>query len=364
MAIYLINIFITSLLGIHVHNSTSEEERNHRNKVLCMVCSICWIIISGFRDLSVGPDTIAYKVIFDNIKTTNFATLWQNLFSKFGSISNLLEGNINNKDPGYYLLTKVLQYIFPTYRLYLIFVAVLFMALLGRFLYKNTRSPYLGFIMFDCLFYSFYAITGIRQTLATALIVLLGYEFIKERKLVLFAIVSITAFFIHKSAICFVMFYFLCNIKVNKRIIAIWVVLIGLAFSFKSTLMTFLGPFVGYDQYARQYEGSSPTTFTLLILGLLLLCAFYHERMLEYDEGFRFKFNALCLTAGFLPLAYIDPSAMRISYYYALFVMLLLDDISVIFNERSEFLVKVLLSAMMIALLILNKPQYSFFFFS
>ena len=362
MTIYLVNIFITILLGVYVHNSYNEEERNQRNKVLCIVCSFCWVILSGFRDLSIGPDTVAYKNIFDNIKFTDFSTLWENLFSKFGSVSNLLEGNVNNKDPGYYILTKALQLFLPTYRLYLIFVAVFFMALLGRFLYKNTRSPYLGFIMFDCLFYSFYAITGIRQTLATALIVFLGYEFIKERKLVPFAIVSLVAFFIHKSSICFVMFYYFSQIKVKKRIIAIWAALIVFAFYYRNVIMVFLGSFVGYEQYARQYGSSSPTTFTVLILGLLLVCAILHERIAEYDGEFQNKFNALCWTAAFLPLAYIDPSAMRISYYYALFVMLVLDDITVIFSERSKFYYKALLTIMMMILLILNNPQYKFCF--
>ena len=64
-----------------------------------------------------------------------------------------------------------------------IIVAAIVFASLGYFIYKNSDDPAFSYVLFSALFYSFYAITGTRQALATALVVFVGFEFIKRKGL-------------------------------------------------------------------------------------------------------------------------------------------------------------------------------------
>ena len=62
------------------------------------------------------------------------------------------------------------------------------------------------------LFYAFYSVTGHRQTLATALIVFVGYKYIKEKKLLKFLVIAFIVFMLHKSSLVFIPYYFIAHI--------------------------------------------------------------------------------------------------------------------------------------------------------
>ena len=362
MAAYLGNILIIILCRLSRIRLTAGGREVSRKKAECVIFSFLWIILSGFRSLSVGADTMAYGNDFERITAASWSTLWNNLVRKMSGIQSMLAENPLNKDPGFKLLTKAMSLVFPTYRLYLIAVAVLFMTLLGRFLYRNAKDPFPGFILFDCLFYSFYAITGIRQTIATALIVLWGYDYIRERKPVPFFLISFLAFTIHKSALCFVPFYFISRIRVNRIFIAATVPAITASFVFRERIMDILSRLMGYEQYNQQYGDSGPVVFTLLLAAVFLFCSIFRKRLAENAPDFQSKYMALTLALFFVPLAFIDPSAMRVSYYYALFLMVLLPDIMDIFPDKIRTLLTMGITAAMVLFLISNQPSYTFFF--
>lgn len=361
MTIYLINIIIITLFSLGSWNIKAGDIIINKKARVCIIFSICWILLSGLRGMSIGPDTRAYGQDFIDIVETPWSVLLDNIVQKTSSFSSFLESNPMNKDPGFKIITKCISVIAPTYQLYLIGVALMFMPLLGRFLYKNTKNPFLGFLLFDCLFYSFYAITGIRQTLATALIVFIGYDYIKERKLIKFLLISGIAFFIHKSALCFVPFYFISEIKITRRIIISFTLFIVFSFVFRYQLMNFLSIFMGYEQYNRQYDTSGPITFTLLIFAVFIFCIIFKKSMLKKTKDFKYKFLALSMSLFFLPLAFIDPSAMRVSYYYALFLMILIPDIIELFSLNQKKFITLIITILMILLLISNNPVYKFF---
>ncbi len=362
MVIYLFNIIVIIICCNTCIRVKNDKKVIENKKLSCFIFSFLWILISGLRGLSVGEDTFAYKNDFIAYSNTPWTVLINNVLLKISNVDNMLEGYQINKDPGFRLLTKIMSIVAPTFQLYLILVAVIFMSLLGRFLYKNTEKPFLGFILFDCLFYSFYAITGIRQTLATALIVLVGYDYIKERKILKFLILSLIAFLIHKSSICFMPFYFLCKIKINKISIGLFSLLIVLSFIYRYQMMNFLSTFMGYEQYNRQYDnGNGPVTFTMLVLAVFIFCCVFMKKMKENDGEFELKFIALSMSLFFMPLAFIDPSAMRVAYYYALFLMILMPDVVRIFDERQQRLITSAITCAMVLLLISNNPVYKFY---
>lgn len=130
----------------------------------------------------------------------------------FADVSDYI-GGADIKDPGYAAVVKAFQTFSTNYQAYLVFIALLFMIPMAIWIYRNSSMPCLSFIIFSTLFYSFYAVTGIRQTIATSLVVFIGYEFIKKKKPIPFLLLMFIAFFIHKSCICFLPFVFFAHKK-------------------------------------------------------------------------------------------------------------------------------------------------------
>ena len=60
----------------------------------------------------------------------------------------------------------------------------------------------ISWVVYSTLFYSFFAITGHRQTIATGIVVWGGLECIRKRKLIPFLLLTFVAYTIHASAIC------------------------------------------------------------------------------------------------------------------------------------------------------------------
>lgn len=138
-----------------------RENRNRKNYII-FICIIL-ILQSALRHVAVGADTYAYYLKFEEIKLTSWQEIWEN----FRSVYVLGEG----KDAGYPLIQKVFQFFSGEYRIFLFFVAVIFFSSLGYFIYTQTKyisDVFVAIAIYEVLFYSFFSITGLRQTLATA----------------------------------------------------------------------------------------------------------------------------------------------------------------------------------------------------
>lgn len=360
MVWYLLNIAIITLAYLWPSRQNVLEAGYDvsvtKRKRVCVVGSITWILLSGLRHLSVGPDTATYKMMFERVFNQSWSTLFGNFYDGyFGNIENL-------RDPGYPMFEKIFQIFSKDYQVYLVFIAALFFVALGIFLYKFARNPYLGYILFSTLFYSFYAITGIRQTIATTFVVLLGTFLIKKRKFIPFLIVVLLASTIHLSCLCFLPFYFIAKIPINKAtMIMYWIAIAG-SFLLRYQLLDLLKSIVGYEQY-NDYEGAGAGIFMVLILIVALVVTVFQKRLLASNpETMRITINALMVACFFVPLSLINQSCMRVVYYFALFLMILLPELAQLFAKESDKKIYNLFATiLLITLFILNEPTYKFF---
>lgn len=355
MIAYLINIFFIIFWGgvILVPNYSDT-----RKKVYCIIVTIQWILISGLRHISVGPDTYAYK-IYRFEKTLQ--TSWEDLFDNFYNIIIL---KMDGKDPGYPILEKIFQMITPNYQLFLLFIAIFFMVPLGIFVYQYSKRPILSFIIYSCLFYSFFAITGHRQTIATGLVLFRGYELIKKRNLFEFLLIIIIGMTIHKSVICLIPFYFIAHKKITSKYIISVISTFIFIFIFKNKIMLIISALVGYEQYGTQFSGAGTPTFTLFFILIVVAAIYKSKKILLNDTYYKDRiiwYNALFMALIYLPLTYVDPSAMRIVQYFSIFIILLIPEIVSSFKPKEGQIISFIGICLMIILFIRQNPQYCFF---
>lgn len=351
--VYAINALLILFWNFLIPSSVVKKK-----KILCILYCLQWVILSGFRAYSVGADTYAYKVNhFD--KTLNAS--WSDVLVNFANYCRGIDGI---KDPGYMIFEKICQiFIGSNYTLYLLIIAVIFTVPMTVWVYKYSDNVCLSFMIYSALFYSFFAITGHRQTIASALVIFGGYECMKKNKIIPLLLLHLIAFFIHKSSICFIILYFARFIKVNKWYWIVAFISIVLSFVFKSQLMRLLGRVMGYEQYTDQLEGAGTYTFTACFV-VIVAGAFLFYKKMDMDIDCKYSIVAATIALFFIPLTYVDPSAMRVVQYFSIFIMLLVPKIISVFNVKSQRIINILCIAVLLFFIARSGRAYSFVFWS
>lgn len=349
MKIYLLNLLLLTIYRLVFLHDTSQEN----NKKFCALATLNWILLSGLRHLTVGADTIKYGYLFEQAKKISWRTLWDERVNIF--IHESL-----GKDPGYIVFQKLIQLITTNYRFYLILVAVMFTVPLGIWIYKNSRDAYMSFIIYSCMFYSFFSITGIRQTLATALVVFVGYRFIKKRSFIKFLLLIFLAGSIHFSAFCFLPFYFIADKKITKH----YLILYGCAFMgiflLRERIFILGSKFIGYDQYLPNVGGRT-WVFTAFLISLALVMLLKLNKILNNNAQAVHFINALLVAVLLVPFTFVNPAAMRVIQYFSVFIMLLVPEIIFSFPKKERYFVYLVVCSTLVLLLIKNNPVYIFF---
>ena len=348
MNIFVINIVLTLLLGALLLGIQPTERKK---RIFIALMTINWTLISGLRGLTVGADTLVYKGRFERTAHTSWARLFENFY--------LVYVNEEGKDPGYAVFEKCVQIFTDNYQVYLVVVAVIFFAGMAWWIQKYSAEPCLSYLIFSSFLFAFYALTGLRQTLATVLVVFLGTKLIEERKFWRFLLVVAVAFTIHKSSICFLPFYFLARFPVNKKTIAGMTILTPIVFIYNAEIFRFLGYLVGYE-YA-ELENRGAYGFTFMYIAVTVVMVFCLPIFRRKCERYRMYYNALFMGLLFLPLVFVNPTAMRVVQYYSLFLMLSVPQLAKCFSRK----VRLPVYATMVAALLLatNVYQYTYSFF-
>jgi transmembrane protein EpsG len=354
-------LFLILFIG-HLCSRGNKDYTNSdvNRKKYIKIIAVILILQSGLRNVAVGSDTYAYYTYFEEIKTTS----WEAVFQNFITVYQLGEG----KDAGYLLFEKITQLFTSEYQVFLLLIATLFFTALGNFIYKNTTrlsDAIMAFIIYSVLFYSFFSITGHRQTIATALI-LFSFEFIKKKRIIPFLLLIFIAFFLHKSSIIYIPFYFICRIKQPKKLFIGVLLLFPIFMVNRNMLAQSFQSLAGYEEY-EQFEGAGTLTFSIMFL-LICIVALFRQKIIFYkNSNSQYYYNAFAIALLFLPLTWINPSMMRVVQYFSIFMLLFVPAIIRSFEAFSSDSYKRINTLVIIVLILLfikanwNAPPYGFF---
>lgn len=326
------------------------------------IASVCMVftLLTGFRSLDVGADTQNYMASYYNIAQTR----WDELFLTFIRYTRSSGGMLFNnalRDPGYAIFVKLTQIISTDYRFYMFVMGLLVNIPLAIFTYRNSTTPWISLLVYFVLSFSFYGTTGYRQTIAFVLSNLIGYEFIKQRKLIPFLLVITVGFFIHKSILVTIPLFFLANKKITPPYVICILTGIVTVFVFRVPFSVLMKQLSGYgEMYTGQYEGAGTWTFTFMLLLALLVSLIYQRNLINRNRHANHYINALILAAVFDPLTFVNPSAMRIVEYFSFYLMLLIPCFITIVERRSRIIANVLITALLLGLLVKSGQTYHF----
>lgn len=349
---YLINIFLLIFSGLIIFGN---KKIKNSKKLFIIISSFQWILLAGLRHYSIGgPDVyITYYSSFNE----SLITPWSQVIFEFSQIFTDFK---NFGEPGYLLFEKLIGFFSSSYQFYLFALAVVFMAPFGVFVYKYSKNPLMSFLIYSTLFYSFFSLTGFRQTLATTLIVLVGYDFIIKKKFISFLILSFIAFTIHKSSIVFFPFYFLANIKINLQSIIAYLILIIVLFFFGESIYYPVAVFLGYEGMIENEIGGT-LTFTLMMIFVGIVSVWRYKQVRRLDINSNSMYIAVLIGILLSVLTLQNQSFMRVQQYYSIFIILLIPNLIRSFKPSERLVVSLVSVSVLLLLFLQNNPQYLFF---
>ena len=299
-------LLVFSPIVLSLFKVKGEDSEKHKKRIISFFLVILLALLV-LRAPTVGRDLRNYRYIFDGCIRTD----WQ-------GIGNFLS------EPAWFVFNKLVGMFTLDYQWLLILTALVTIVPIILVYRKEIEYPVLTISLFITLSTFVMLFSGLRQAVAISL-GMIAFELTKKHKFVPYLLIILLAFLFHRSAFMLLFMYPIYHARITKKWLWFVVPIMTLIFIFNKSIFTFLTAFI-----AEFYEGSIHETsaYTMLIL-LVIFCVFSFvipdEGKLDADTiGMR---NFLLLATVLQMFAALHSLAMRMGYYYIIFIPLLLPKI-------------------------------------
>ncbi len=353
----MVYINTTAILLVLRYALNQWEKDNHEqaDKVFLWIGSFILALLTGLRHSVTGSDTSGYIASFRQFRRLP----WESVVDKAHDYYEV----------GYRVIMKIIGYITNHENVFFTILALFFAYSLGRFITKNSKNRFMSLMLYFTVGAFTFQITGVRQSLAMA-ILLFSFEYIKKRKLVKFLIIVIVASLFHQSAICIIPMYFLAYIKMNLISCAVFVLGGGIMCVYSRSLLQLFHSILGkYDHYGYSgFEGGA--VFVVIMYLITIVVSYMFMKSLDkQDKHNVFFFNMTFVSLLLYILRYFVMIAERVGFYYQFaFIILLPNVIEAIPDDSTRKTVRT--CALILACLLfgyrslrVSSPEYYYYFF-
>lgn len=331
------------------------ENREKHGKAFCVLACIQAIFLSGLRHIHVGMDTYNYWGMFERAKDQS----WLFYLEQFSP-----DVFFQTTEPGYFLSLKAFQLFSDDFRIYLIVFACFVNIPIFKMIYKECEYKLPGVLLYMSLYFAFLSTTGLRQTSALMLTTVLGFRYIRERKLVPYLLCCVLAFTFHKTALLMIPFYFIAHKKIKPLYLLFAAGMTAMLFVFRNQFAQFFfnNVAVWYEGYGQQYSTAGTPTFSLFTILIAIAAIVMYKPMSARNPESNIYVNASIVACIFLPLTFVDPSNLRAVFYFSFYSIMLVPKIIAAFSKpRDRTIVYLLVVVLLMALIIKSSGIYRFY---
>lgn len=321
-------------------------------KMYNLIISSILILVSGLRASTIGADTGEYIKYFHYV----------NRYFKTISIKQFL-----GFEPGYISLNKIIRTFTNNEQLFLMITSIIMIYLIQKAIYKDSLKIELSYYLFFTFGYFFSSFTIIRQFFAIA-ILWNSLESIKQRKFFKFMVYVIFAMSFHKTAIIFVILYFIYPLKINSKYLSliIFFTAINLIFLDKIVLKL-INAIPKYSSYSALIVKGEGLKQLCLYSVIFLFVYYFKKKILSKDKIY---IHMLALSVVIQGTAYSWSLLTRLTTYFSISIIILIPNILYKFKNkitRGIGVVGVVILGLLYLLLILLQDKgsvvpYRFYF--
>lgn len=327
---YYILILVPAVFMVFTDHLTYKTRGFDFKKLILGSFFLLFFIILACRGIEIGVDLDNYQEMFEMTLTRDF----------FASL------DIYRVEIGYRILQYLVGLLTDDFR-WVIVVVALFSTIPFWIMYqKESEYPYLTMILFVTVAPFAMFFSGLRQTCAMAFAVPI-YYLIKNKKPVWFVIMVLIAALFHKSAIVMLAMYPLYHIKFGRNFAYFFMPITGLCILFNEQILRMVFDTFTEGYFDKYGEITNTGSYTMLILFVIFIVYSYvipDEETIDDDtRGMRNFLYFIIIVQSFAPVHTI---AMRINYYYMLFLPILIPKIAASYDKSTKRLSELSLIAM------------------
>ncbi len=314
MAVYYVLLLVPMMLQHFTVRSYNINYQKKNNRAIAFFFLFLTILVA-FRHESVGNDTRNYIYFFEKFSEMPWSELGH-----------------ESIEWGFSLFNKIISLFSNDYRVFIAVTAILAFAMIYPTYKRMCLDPSLTVVLYCTMSTFVMMFSGIRQMIAIA-IGFLAYEFTRKKKLIFFIIAVCVAMTIHSSAFMLFFMYPLFHAKITKKWLLFVVPALSVIFLFNRQIFAALNLLI--SRFTR-FESTITSTgaFTMLLLFVIFtVFSFVIPDDSKIDQETIGLRNFLLLSLVIQMFAPLHNLAMRMNYYYIIFIPLLLPKI---IRNRSE----------------------------
>lgn len=298
------------------HIGIRGVEYKKKNKWALNVFFVLYVCLLMFRRVDVGKDTSVYVYYFS--KYANMQ--WEDLVYSVQEI-------------GFVYFCKIISMISMNSQVFLAIASAVTIILMVPTYRRLCVDASLTIVLFCTMSTFVMMFSGIRQMISVA-IGLVAYEFTRKKKFLKFLMAVFVATTFHVSAFMLLFMYPVYHAKITKKWIKYLVPFLGIIFALNKSIFEILN---GILEKISRFSGSLTSTGAYAMLILFVVFAIFaflvpdEQKLDEETVGLR---NFLILSVIIQMFAPLHTLAMRMNYYYIIFIPLLLPKIIVFRNKK------------------------------
>lgn len=317
MAVFYILLFVPLIIQ-HSRIKGMKMGYERKNKIALAFFFIFLTLLIMLRHERVGNDTRNYMYIFKHYSQLDWDQLRR-----------------DDREFGYIYINKLVSLFSKEPQLYLAVMAILISAMIYPAYKRLCMDTSLTIVLFCAMSTFVMMFSGIKQMSAIGL-GFVAYDFTRQKRLIPFILFVLLAMSFHTSAFMLVFMYPLYHARITKKWLYIVVPVLAVCFAYNEqifgTLALILQEYTEYDT-----EITMTGAYTMLVLfGAFIAFSFLIPDEKKMDEETIALRNFLLLAFALQMFAPLHTLAMRIGYYYIIFIPLLLPKIIAYRSKRWE----------------------------
>ena len=274
------------------------------NSMIVPLFFLLYLMLLICRHESIGRDLANYRYYFDMYATQPFSYLHE------------IDVEIL-----YYLLNWVIGRFTGNYQVFMAIVAIITVLPIAKIYSEDKQYGFLKIVLFMNMSVFVMTFSGLRQSIAMS-IGLIAYEFVKKKKLFWFLVFALIAWGFHHTGFMILIYYPLYYLKLNKN--KLWFIIpsIVTVFVFNKQIFTWATELM-FTLMGDKYDVEAESTgayLMIVLFALFVVAAYFFPDEKKMDaEAFGLR-NFLLMTLMLQCFAPVHSLAMRMNYYFIIFV--------------------------------------------
>ncbi len=295
MLIYLVSLGVV-IVGYPIIHMTSIKYK----KELYVTSVGLWLfLVLALRGDNIGTDLVRYIP-------------WYSFWGELSWPEFFFEYNQKDCEIGYIIFNKLLYCIHKSPRILLVAVAAIAVGFTAVSIYRYSSMAWLSFFMYITMGLYIKPFSTLRQAVAMG-VILLSYKYVKQNEFIKFLLVVLAAGLFHKTALCFILVFFLSKIRISKTYLGLMLAADVVFLVFGKEILTFLAKLVHYESYIKRIGSGNGGGMLLIHISILILVLMVIRGT---KEEMGLEIHCLLLAIMFNVLALQMGVADRIMVYY------------------------------------------------